>query len=132
MGKRILVVDADADLRQTIRSLLEPLAVDVAEADGPDGLVDRVKKERPEVVLLDLDGDPKAAFAAADALKDDPDTSAVQVLALSGNLDSPRTAGATEHAFEDYMSKPVNEKELIPILRFHLDLPHGLNDAHPL
>ncbi len=131
MTKRILVVDADEDSRTRVRSLAEPLGVEVTEAEGPTGLVDRVREEGVELVLLDLDADAKAAFAAADALKDDPETSGVQVLALSGNLDSPRTAGATEHAFEDYMSKPIEENEFIPILRFHLDLPHGLNDAHP-
>lgn len=131
MGKRVLVVDADAEVRRRVRELLSPLEVEVTEADDADGLVRRVKRDKPEVVLLDLDGDTKAAFAAADALKDDPETGGVQVLALSGNLDSRRTAGATEHAFEDYMSKPIDPKELVPILRFHLDLPHGLNDAHP-
>lgn len=131
MGKRVLIVDADAEVRRTIRDLLAPLEVDVAEAHGVADLVVRVKQNEPDVVLLDLDRDPDAAFAAADALKDDPATSGVQVLALSGKLDSPRTAGATEHAFEDYMSKPVDESEIVPILRFHLDLPHGLNDAHP-
>lgn len=131
MGKRILVIDPDPDVRRRVRELLSPLEVEVAEADNVDDLVQRVKKDRPEVVLLDLDGATKAAFAAADALKDDPETSGVQVLALSGKLDSPRTAGATEHGFEDYMSKPIDPEELVPILRFHLDLPHGLNDAHP-
>lgn len=132
MEKRILVVDADAGVRASIRDLMEPLGVTVIEAADAADLTGRVRKEAPEVVLLDLDRDTKAAFAGADALKDDPATSGVQVVALSGHLDSPRTAGATEHAFEDYVSKPINEKELVPILRFHLDLPHGLNDAHPL
>ena len=132
MAPRILVVDADATTRKRIRSLAEPLGIEVEEADTMDGLVDRVRSARADLVLIDLEDDADAGFAAVNRLKSEPETSGVQVLALSTRLDSHRTAGATEQGFEDFLSKPVQEQELVPILRFHLDLPHGLNDAHPL
>jgi CheY-like chemotaxis protein len=132
MKQRILVIDPDAMVRHAVRRLAEPLGVHVEEADSNRGLVDRVRRSDVSLVLLDLDADTEGSFAAADELKDHPETADVQVLALSARLDSGKTAGATEHAFEDFLGKPVQEKELVPLLRFHLDLPHGINDAHPL
>jgi CheY-like chemotaxis protein len=131
MGKTLLVVDADAKTRKAVIGMLTPLGVKVKEAEGPAGLADAAESAGAHVILLDLMSDPKAAFRAVDELKSRPQTMEVQVLGMSRHLDVRHTAGATEHGFEDFVSKPIDEKELLPILRFHLDLPHGLNDAHP-
>lgn len=52
--KKILVIDDDVTFLKTIRDMLEPLGYAVVEAhDGVEGL-EMVKKETPDLILLDI------------------------------------------------------------------------------
>ena len=54
MAKKILVIDDDKTFQKTIRDTLEPLGFIVAEAyDGEEGLK-KLKKEKPDLIMLDI------------------------------------------------------------------------------
>ena len=54
MIKKILVIDDDKTFQKTMRDTLEPLGYIVSEAhDGEEGLK-KVKKEKPDLILLDV------------------------------------------------------------------------------
>ena len=54
MTKKILVIDDDKTFQKAIRYTLEPLGYAVVEAyDGKEGLK-KVKKEKPDLILLDV------------------------------------------------------------------------------
>ena len=54
MAKKILVIDDDETFQRVIRDTLEPLGYAVVEAyDGKEGLK-KVKKEKPDLILLDV------------------------------------------------------------------------------
>jgi two-component system response regulator ResD len=54
MVKKILVVDDEPDIRETVKTVLEKNGYTVVTAvNGDDGLV-KWKKEKPDLVLLDI------------------------------------------------------------------------------
>ena len=61
---RILIVDADASVRQSLRLLLESLGFEVRATTGPREALERVPKAPPDVVLLDaaVSGGPRVEF----------------------------------------------------------------------
>jgi len=54
MAKKILVVDDEPDIRQTVKTVLEKNGFKVITAvNGDDGLV-KWKKEKPDLILMDI------------------------------------------------------------------------------
>jgi DNA-binding response OmpR family regulator len=53
MGKKILIVDDDADMRRVVRGILEPLGEILEASNGKDGLR-LIATERPALMLLDV------------------------------------------------------------------------------
>jgi DNA-binding response OmpR family regulator len=110
-GGRILVVDDEPMVRDTLGQVLadEGYVVDVA-VDGSDAL-DRVHAARPDAILLDLMMPGMNGRQFLQALRDAPEYSAVQVLimtAVHGLEVNLASFGASE-----VVEKPFNVDELL-------------------
>ena len=75
MGKRILVVEDQQDNRRIIRDLLTTTDYEVVEAeDGPEALV-AVAKERPDLILMDVQLPTMDGYETTRRIKADPSIS---------------------------------------------------------
>ena len=119
-GRRILVIDDHADSREALRDLLQVFGHEVEVArDGDEGV--RVATEGAadglEVVICDiglpgqLDG-----YAVAEALREDPETSDLRLVALTGWGDESSIRRALDAGFDHHLTKPVDPKLLREIL----------------
>jgi two-component system CheB/CheR fusion protein len=113
---RILIIDDNADLVDSMRMLLEAYNHTVAVAStGPTG-VETAQRFQPKVVLCDLGLPGMDGYAVAGALRADPNTSSAYLIALSGygsDADQQRTR---EAGFHRHLVKPVDPEELQRIL----------------
>lgn len=112
-GKRILVVEDDADIRETIAEVLQDDAYQpVVAADGAAALAQLRKAEpKPCVILLDvmmpiLDGKGFRAFQ-----QQDPELREIPVVVLSAHADA--AAAAAEMKAEGFIRKPVDLGQLL-------------------
>lgn len=79
----ILVVDDDADFREIISTKLNAAGFDVKEAvDGEDGL-EKTKKTKPDLVLLDVRMPKLNGIETLSRIKADADLSNIKVLFLT-------------------------------------------------
>ncbi len=107
---RILVVEDSPDIRVLIRMLLEPAGHQVlTAADGREG-VEATRRERPDLVLMDLSLPVLSGWEATRQIKSDPATSSITVLALTahamqGDRDRAMAAGC-----DGFLSKPIDEE----------------------
>jgi signal transduction histidine kinase len=109
---RILVVEDNADLREYLRSLLEPrFAVELA-VDGLDGL-ERARQSPPSLVLTDVMMPKLDGFVLCERLKFDPLTAAVPVVMLTARAELGEKLRGLELGADDYILKPFNPKELL-------------------
>ena len=70
LGRRILIVDDDAVIREGLRSILESLGIEVAgEADNGRSGIEQAKESHPDVILLDVSMPVMGGFAAAGELR---------------------------------------------------------------
>ncbi|MAN50994.1 MULTISPECIES: hybrid sensor histidine kinase/response regulator [unclassified Marinimicrobium] len=53
-AKRVMVVDDEASHRQLVHAMLTPLGFDVVEVDNSLTVLDRVRQEAPDLILLDV------------------------------------------------------------------------------
>jgi len=113
---RILLVDDDWDFVEATKMLLETrYQVEVAYK-GDEGL-EKARKEKPDLIILDIIMPTADGFTVCEELKKDPQLSKIPVMLLT-SLSSrlAETAVSVTQALtteaEDYVEKPVNPEEL--------------------
>jgi DNA-binding response OmpR family regulator len=83
MSKKILIVEDDKFLRELISRKLQQQEFSVVEAvDGTEGL-QKVKEEKPDLILLDLILPGLDGFEVLTRIKQDPHLSSIPVVILS-------------------------------------------------
>lgn len=114
--RRILIVDDDRDIRETLKELVEQegFAAICAE-NGEDALTElRSGDVLPCVILLDLTMPVMDGFAFRAAQLADPALAAVPVVVMTadGNLEDKRKRIGAERA----LKKPMEVDELIEVI----------------
>ncbi len=115
---KILLVDDDVDFVEETKIILESKPYEVIVArEGEEGL-QKARKEKPDLILLDIIMPVKDGFTAAEQLKKDPQLSKIPLIMLTSfssrgqGTGIPRSRGTTLEA-EDYIEKPVTPEELL-------------------
>jgi two-component system alkaline phosphatase synthesis response regulator PhoP len=108
---KILLVDDDVDLVKVMSGALESKAYEVIVAyNGQEGL-EKARKEKPDLVILDILMPVADGFTFADQFRKDPSFTKIPVLALtsfSESLGQPFPFEVTE-----YIVKPIKPRELV-------------------
>jgi len=116
--EKILLIDDDPDFVEATRVVLESGGYQVVTAyDGKEGL-ERVRKDNPDLVILDIIMPEEDGFKVCEALKADPKLSEIPVIILTSLSErwSEVTLSVTEGLkleAEDYIDKPVEPEELL-------------------
>ena len=108
---KILLVDDDVDLVKVMSGALESKAYEVIVAyNGQEGL-EKARKEKPDLVVLDILMPVADGFTFADQFRKDPALAKTPVLALtsfSESLGQPFRFEVTE-----YILKPIKPRDLV-------------------
>ena len=108
----ILVVDDEADLVELIGMNLERNGYDVVVArDGP-GALDRARKHRPDLIVLDLMLPGLDGTEVARRLKADAATQHVPIIMLTAKAEETDEVVGLAVGADDYMTKPFSMKVL--------------------
>jgi putative two-component system response regulator len=119
---RVLIVDDDAIVRETIRDSVEHLGYTTREAGSAEEALERIGQQLPDLILLDVRMPGITGIELCRQLKADQATRLIPVVLLTaqGELDT-RVAGL-EAGADDYFTKPVHLRELRARLRALLRL----------
>ena len=119
-GLKILIAEDHADQRRILGvSLAHAGFLPIALRSG-EGVVDRVRAERPALVLLDIAMPGLDGYSVCRLLKSDPELSGIPVLLMTtGATVRHRLAGLALGA-DDFLSKPIDMRELILRIRLRL------------
>ncbi len=111
-GAKVLVVDDDPDIVQAVQIVLESQDYQVITAFNGDEGLERIKKEKPDVVVLDLLMPKKDGFAVVRELREDRRYAKLPILILTSvREDASRRRyeleTGTELDVDDYVEKPI-------------------------
>jgi two-component system cell cycle response regulator DivK len=117
MRKRVLVIEDQEDNRTILRDLLSSAGFEVLEArDGFEG-IEAAARERPDLILMDIQMPKMDGYEATRRIKADPSTAAIPVIAvtsyaLSGDEDKAKAVGC-----DGYVTKPFSPRALLATVR---------------
>jgi DNA-binding response OmpR family regulator len=111
-GKRILLVDDDAEIIESLRLALEANGYEVLVArDGNQGLA-LVEREDPDLVVLDMMMPKRSGFLVLERLKRKRDGQQ-RIIMITANEGSRHKAYAEMLGVDDYLRKPFPMDRLI-------------------
>lgn len=125
MSASILIADDYDDNRELLRLILELAGYRVSEARDGRECVERARRERPALALIDLSMPIMDGWTTLRELRADERTRALPCIAITAFADEERARAA---GFDDYLSKPYNSKELLDMIGRLLD---GNADGQP-
>src|SRR6516162_10007287 len=120
MSKRILVVDDQPDSRRIIRDMLSPTDYEITEAENGEEALAAIAKQRPDLILMDIQLPIMDGYTATSRIKADPKLRSIPIIAvtsyaLSGEDKKARAAGC-----DDCVPKPFSPRQLLPKIRQYI------------
>jgi two-component system, cell cycle response regulator DivK len=83
MSKRILVVEDQEDNRQIVRDLLTANDYEMTEAENGEEALAAVAKDRPDLILMDIQLPVMDGYEATRRLKADPSLCSIPIIAVT-------------------------------------------------
>ena len=120
MTSHILVVEDQEDNRQIMRDLLTANDYEMTEAENGEEALAAVAKDRPDLILMDIQLPVMDGCEATRRIKADPSLSSIPIIAvtsyaLSGDEEKARAAGCS-----DFVPKPFSPRQLLAKIRQYL------------
>ena len=110
-GRRILIVDDNRDLADTLAHLLRSLHHEVATAHSGDSALAEALAFLPDLILLDLGLPGVDGYEVAERIRREPKLSDVCIVALTAYGDAGEPSAKTS-SFDAHVTKPVELKTL--------------------
>jgi Fe-S oxidoreductase/ActR/RegA family two-component response regulator len=122
-GRKVLVVDDEADIRTFLTTVLEDNGATVITAEDGDKALALAKSEKPDLMTLDLSMPGKDGGAVYAALRADAEISSLPVCIITGRPELRKTIYDRDVPRpEGYLDKPVSEETIVTNVRKIFDL----------
>ena len=117
---KVLIVDDSPSQLYNLQRIVEKLGHDVVTAeDGALG-VEAAKSQMPDLILMDVVMPNLNGFQATRTISREDSTSHIPIiLVTTKDQETDRVWGMRQGA-KGYVTKPVNEKELIKVINDHI------------
>ena len=109
---RVLVVDDSPANCRLLSAILESRGYDVVTAAGGAEALDAVGRDRPDLVLLDINMPEVDGYEVCRRLRADPSTSFLPIVMVTSTGNEERVP-ALEAGADDFVTKPFDSAELL-------------------
>jgi CheY-like chemotaxis protein len=110
---KILIVDDLRFFLDVQRSMLSQVDCDILTARSGLEALKIIKKEKPQLVLLDYEMPDMKGNKACEIIKNDPRYKDIPIIIISSRPGEKTRAECIGAGADDYLTKPVDQKELI-------------------
>ena len=120
MSKRILVVEDQKDDRQIIRDMLAATDYEIAEAEDGEQALAAVAKERPDLILMEIQLPTIDGYEAMRRIRTDPALLSIPIIAVSSYAPSGEEQKARAAGCDDFVAKPYSPRQLLAKIRQYM------------
>ena len=113
MKKKVLIIDDDALIRETVRLALAHAGFDASQSEDSTTALDLIRGQKPDLVILDLYMPGVSGFELCRALKAHPETKHIPVLIFTGSNETVDVIGGIDAGAFQYITKPVDSSVLV-------------------
>ena len=113
VGHRVLVVDDDPLLLQTLSALLEPWGIQVTTLNDPQQFWKTLEQTGPHLLILDIEMPHFNGLELCQAVRNDPSWGEIPILFLSAHRDADVLQRVFMAGADDYVNKPIMAPELL-------------------
>jgi twitching motility two-component system response regulator PilH len=110
---RVMIVDDSPTDVQNLKNILQRAGHSVVEATSGQDALERVKLEKPDVVIMDVVMPGVNGFQATRSLSKDATTSHIPVIVVSSKNQETDRVWALRQGAREYLVKPVKETDLL-------------------
>ncbi|MDP6444124.1 MAG: response regulator transcription factor [Pirellulaceae bacterium] len=125
---RVMLVEDDAPLAAMISDYLEPHGYNVQIESRGDIAVDRIARENPDLVILDVNLPGLDGFGVCRAVRARYTGAIIMLTARGDEVDE---VIGLEVGADDYLAKPVRPRALLARLRTHLRRSSASDSSSP-
>ena len=108
----IVVADDDDDILDLVALTLERSGHVVHRARDGEEALELIKRERPDLAVLDVSMPKLDGLELTRLLREDPDTSAVRIVLLTALVQESDVSDGLAAGAHDYVRKPFSPQEL--------------------
>ena len=124
-GLVLVVVDDDPDQLEFLATVFEDNGATVFRASNGDEALEVARREKPDLLTLDLEMPGPNAGEVFEIMRTDPDLEAIKVCIITGHPELRRLIyDRRVRRPEGYLDKPVDERRLMLAVRKILKLKH--------
>ncbi len=113
MPRKILIVD-DAEVdRNNLEKILTEAGHLALLAESGARAIERAKRDKPDLILMDVNMPDMDGFAATRQLKSDEDTKAIPVVFVTGKNQKADIAWGQMLGARGYITKPYSREQIL-------------------
>lgn len=108
----VLIVEDDRINRKLMETVLSPHGYALLFAENGQEAIEVASEEQPDLVLMDMKLPEISGAEAARALKSQPDTADIPIVALTAYVVGHERRRAAEAGCDGYITKPIDTRTL--------------------
>jgi two-component system alkaline phosphatase synthesis response regulator PhoP len=121
---KILVVDDEPDIVYLVKKILQNEGYEVIEATSGAECIDKVKREKPDLVLLDVMMPGLDGWETCKRIKEDDETKDTLVAMLTVKSEDTDKIQSFDYAIADWhIAKPIDRARLTRTVKWLLTSP---------
>jgi len=117
---KILIAEDNFNNRLILHDILTFYKYEVIEAENGVAAIAIAKKEKPDLILMDLQMPSMDGFEALAAIRKETETAVVPIIAVTASAMPADRAKVLAAGFDGYVTKPFEVKEIVDVVKQHL------------
>lgn len=113
MSKKILIVDDDQLMQKLLEYIIKKAGYQVSVADNGSNAIKIVKRDKPDLIISDVEMPKMNGLELCQKLKENIDTKVIPIILITNNTQIQDKIIGFRSGADDYFMKPLHLKNLL-------------------
>jgi len=120
LSKKVLLAEDERNVILGVRTCLDAVGYQIEIVEDGDEALNSIRKERPDLLLLDLLMPKVDGFEVLKEVKGNDETKDIPIIVLTAKAEEEDRQRAMDLGADSYMTKPFKPQELWDLLKHYL------------